>query len=130
MKAKVNLNKSTCWMNSVELQEGQNIKKTFADVTSEDIVSVIFSSPYLCSLQKRRFRCGTSWMSLAPSCSTRSSPAVVWLPSSTFRASWPTLYSGLCRTWTKEVNTHIQSLTTLLGAPCTEFDPLLPTKLP
>ena len=61
---------------------------------------------FMCSQQRRRFLCGTSWMSLAPRCSTLSSPAVAWLPSSTYRASLPTLYSGLCRTCRKEVTAH------------------------
>lgn len=78
-----------------------------ADTVSSSLCVLLCNiRPVLCSLQKRRFRCGTSWMSSAPRCSTQISPAVAWHPSSTFQASWPTLCCGLCRTCRKEVNTH------------------------
>ena len=52
------------------------------------------------SLRRRRCQYGTSWTSLAPRCSTRTSPAAAWLPSSTPKACWLSPCSGpfmICR---------------------------------
>lgn len=87
-------------------------------VHTQSVMSLSYStslfssySVFLCSLRRRRFQCGMSWMSLAPRCSTLTSPAVAWPPFSTSRASCLTLSSGPCTTCRKEVNSDTHTHT-------------------
>lgn len=74
-----------------------------------ELINVCLYGWCVSSLQRRRFLCGTSWMSLAQKCSTQTSQAVAWLLSSIFRISWLTHYSGLCRTCRRKVNAWLHT---------------------